>query len=299
LNLNALITVHILIVVTVFRVGLVSNVCVCERGVRPVLSHLADSRKCFSQQPSPGPAVLASSSAALVVYARPLGSALVLPLYSSSLPVSACSCSSSRPPATDLVFPHLGSGIDLRSGLLLAHFIFLSFCVRLTVLARDFFQIDSSLKSCPGFTFHGQDFFFFSVCAARSAVSSSLLLFSTRVERPDQRAWSSVHDSVGRYYSCQISVLFSRIDACSQARVCAVFQQLCGIVFLLFFHWAVGLRLDRLECTQPASNSCLCAAGLSWTLVLSAHEVASLKFSILALCVKCDFPDLLRLQGGS
>jgi hypothetical protein len=202
-----------------------------------------------------------SRCATLIVYGRPLDSAPVLPLYSSSLSVSACSCSSSRPPATDLVFPRLGSGIDLRSGLLLAHFIVLSFCVRLTTLARDFFQIDSSLKSCPGFTFHGQDFFFFSVCAAHSTVSSSILLFSTRVERPDQRAWSSVHDSVGRYYSCQISVLFSRVDACSQARV-----------FLLFFRWAVGLCLDCLECTQPASNSCLCAAGLSWTLVLSARE---------------------------
>jgi hypothetical protein len=137
-----------------------------ERGVRPVLGHLADSRKCFSQQPSPGPAVLASSFAALIVYGRPLDSAPVLPLYSSSLSVSACSCSSSSPPATDLVFPRLGSGIDLRSGLLLAHFIVLSFCVRLTTLARDFFQIDSSLKSYPGFTFRGQDFFFLGLCGA-------------------------------------------------------------------------------------------------------------------------------------
>jgi hypothetical protein len=68
--------------------------------------------------------------------------------------------------------------------------------------------------------------------------------------------------------------------------VCAIFWQLCGIVFLLFFHWTVGLRLDHLECTQPASNSYLCAAGLSWTLVLSAREVVSLKFSILATVCK-------------
>jgi hypothetical protein len=109
-----------------------------ERGVRLVLGRLVDSHKCFSQQPSPGPTVLASSYASLIVYDQPLGSAPVLPLYSSSLPVSACSCSSSMPPATDLVFPRLGSGIDLRSGLLLTHFIFLSFCVRLTALARLF-----------------------------------------------------------------------------------------------------------------------------------------------------------------
>jgi hypothetical protein len=112
------------------------GVCVSRAGRAP--GARPPGRFCFSQQPSPGPTVLASSSATLIVYDQPLGSAPVLPLYSSSLPVSACSCSSSMPPATDLVFPRLGSGIDLRSGLLLTHFIFLSFSVRLTALARLF-----------------------------------------------------------------------------------------------------------------------------------------------------------------